>query len=164
MAIIIKGAHYSDVNISSPNYLSLAVDFSSATWNTAAEHEIFTVTGLVRIHLWAECTLTLTDAADAARIQLGYEGDTDYFIAITEGATGGAELIQTGALWYDSTPTLIPEAPATAIFDSVMVPSGLDIGYEVTGAAFLTGGITFHCVWEALNSTGSVTAGAGGVL
>jgi hypothetical protein len=45
-----------------------------------------------------------------------------------------------------------------------MVPSGLDIGYEVTGAAFLTGGITFHLTYQSLNDTGAVTAGAGGVM
>ena len=164
MAIIIKGANYADANVSNPNYLVQSIDFSSATWNTVAVHELFIVTGLVRIQLWAECTATLTDAADAARIQLGYEGDTDYFIAITACATAGANLIQTGALWYDATPTLIPETYATAVFDRVMVPSGLDIGYEITGAAMLTGGIDFHLTYQALNDTGNVAPGAGGVM
>ena len=164
MAIIIRGANYADINVSNPNYLSVAVDFSSATWNTVATHELFEVTGLVRISMYAECTATLTDAADAARIQLGYEGDTDFFIASTEGATAGVNLIQTGALWYDTTPTLIPAALGTAVFTTAMVPTGLDIGYEITGAEFQTGGITFHLVWQGLNASGGVTAGAGGVL
>ena len=164
MAIIIRGANYADINVSNPNYLSVAVDFSSATWNTVATHELFELTGLVRISIWAECTATLTDAADAARIQLGYDGDTDYFIASTEGATGGVQLIQTGALWYDTTPDFVPVAVGVSIFNRVMAPSGLDIGYEITGAEFQTGGITFHLVWQGLNASGGVTAGAGGVL
>jgi hypothetical protein len=135
---------------------------ASATWNTAAKHEVFTVTGLVRIRFWMECTATLEDAADAARIQVGHESDTDIFIGVQAAATAGAALLATGNIWYDATPDLLPVATATGMFDYIV--NGLDIGYEITAAAFTAGSITWHCIWEPLNATGNVTAGAGGVL
>lgn len=150
------------IGTSNPNFLSVVTSMASATWNTVATHEVFTITGLVRIRFWIECTATLTDAADAARIQVGHEADTDAFIAVTAGATAGAALIATGVLYYDATPDLLPSAPATSIFDYVV--NNYDIGYEVSGAAFTGGSLTWHCVWEPLNATGNVVAGAGGVL
>jgi hypothetical protein len=44
------------------------------------------------------------------------------------------------------------------------VINGLDIGYEITGAALTGGVLVFHCVWEPLNDSGLVEAGAGGTL
>lgn len=163
MAIIIRGSNQGAApNISGGNYLSVTANMTAAAWNTVATHEVFTVTGLVRMFIWIECTATLTDAADGASIQFGHEAATNAFIASTAGATAGAALIATGVLWYDATPDLLPSAPATSIFDKVI--NNYDVGYEITGAALTGGSLVFHCVWEALNSTGSVSAGAGGTL
>ncbi|MBU2040089.1 MAG: hypothetical protein KKH95_13165 [Gammaproteobacteria bacterium] len=150
------------INYYSPNYLSVVTSMASATWNTVATHEVFTVTGLVHLRMWIECTATLTDAADAARIQVGYEDDTDFFITVQEAATAGAALLATGCIWYNATPTLVPPTFVAGQFNYMI--NGFDIGYEVTGAAFTGGSITWHCVWEPLNSTGLVVPGAGGVL
>ena len=150
------------MGVSNPNKLWVTVDLSSATWNTAATHEVFTVTGVVRAKLWVYCTLTLTDTADAARIVFGDETTTNSLIASTAGATAGAALIATGDLWYDATPDLLIANYSTAVFDKVI--NGLDIGYEISGAAFLTGGLVFGCEWEALSAGATVVAGAGGVL
>lgn len=150
------------MGISTPNLLYVTADLSSATWNTAATHEVFVVTGVVRAKLWIVCTATLTDAADAARIQFGDETTTNSMIAITAGATAGAALIATGDLWYDATPDLLIANYSTAVFDKVI--NGLDIGYEVSGAAFTGGSLVFGCEWQALSAGATVTAGAGGVL
>ena len=162
MAWIIRGSETTTPGIGHPNYLSVTTLMTSATWNTAAKHEVFTVTGLVRARMWIECTDTLTDAADGAAIQFGHETATNAFIASTNCARAGAGLISTGCLWYDASPLTTPEVFATAVFD--YVDNGLDIGYEITGAALTGGSLTFHCVWDALNSTGNLVAGAGGVL
>jgi len=162
MAWIIRGADSNAANITSPNYLSVTADMTSAVWNAAATQEVFVVTGLVRMRMWIECTGTLTDAADGAAIQFGHEAATDAFIATTACATAGAGLLSTGCLWYDTSPLTTPETTATAMFDKIV--NGSDIGYEITGAALTGGTLVFHCVWEALNATGSVSAGAGGTL
>ena len=141
----------------SSGYLSNTVDLSSATWNTVASHELFTVTGLVRVRLWAECSLTTTDTTNTGVVQLGYAGATDGFIAATD-----SDDLTTLDLWYDASPTTVIEATSTVVFDYVI--NGLDIGYEISGEALLTGGLIFHLVWEPLNATGAVVIGAGGSL
>ena len=49
------------------------------------------------------------------------------------------------------------------ILDKV-VSGGLDVGYEITGAALTGGSLEFHCVWVPLDDNGLVEAGAGGTL
>ena len=150
-------ANVSDVSVNSDNHIAVSVDFSNATWNTAASHEVFDVTGLVRMRIWIECDATLTDAANGAAIQFGFAGATNALIASTD-----SDDMVTGELWYDATPTTTYETTANAILD--YVSKAIDVGYEITGEALLTGTIVFHCAWDALNATGAVAAGAGGSL
>lgn len=146
-----------------PNYFSVTADMTSATWNTLAKHEIATVTGMVHMVVIPECTATLTDTADGASIQFGHESDTAALIASTAGATA-ATLIATGDIWVDATPTevMVLRTPLAAL--DFVIAGGLDVGYEITGAALTGGTIVFHVWYEPLNSTGAVVAGAGGVL
>jgi len=147
-----------------PNYFTVSADFTSATWNTVASHEIATVTGTVIMRVLPQCTETLTDAADGASMQLGYEGATSAIIASTQAAGGGGNTIAAGEYWLDATPadTFVSVAQLEAM---TFIPGiGLDVGYEITGAALTDGTIVFHVWWEPLDSTGSVTAGAGGSL
>jgi len=164
MTTIIRGSDVgASANITSPNYLSVTCNFAAAgPWENVASHEVFTVTGLVRVRIWIECTATLTDAADGATIQFGYEGATDAWIGATNCARAGAGLLATGCLWYDTSPLTTPDATSTVVFDQVV--NGLDIGHEVAGAALTGGTLVYHCVWEPLNLRGSVSAGAGGSL
>lgn len=144
-------------------YLAVTATMSSATWNTVAKHEVFTVTGTVKMRMWITCSATLTDAGDAAIIEFGHENDTDAFIAKTDAAGKGGTTITSGWLWYSTTPVAGP----ASVDDAEMVyivPGGLDVGYEISGAALTGGTLVFHCVWEPLDATGAVVAGAGGVL
>lgn len=149
------------VSYNSPRYLSVTADFTSATWNAFAglgpTHEVFNVTGLVRMKIWAECTGDCDSAGHAATLQLGVEGATNALIA----ATDETEL-DNGDLWYDATPTVGYEAYATAVFD--YISNGLDVGYEIGVEDVTSGSLVFHCVWQPLNATGAVVAGAGGAL
>lgn len=162
MGYIIRDTSYSAPSVGASSYIAVTAAMTSATWNTAASHEVFTVTGLVRMRMWIECTATLTDAADGAAIQFGHESATNDFIASTLCARAGAGLISTGCLWYDTSPLTTPDTFANTVMDYVV--NTLDVGYEITGAALTGGTLVFHCVWEALNSTGNVAAGAGGSL
>ncbi len=146
-----------------PNYIGVTALMSSATFNTAATHEVFTVTGMVRVQILIECGATLTDAADGASIQFGVEGATDAFIASTGAAGAGGNTISTGEIWIDATPAETYGAFGTLVLDRV-VAGGLDIGYEITGAALTGGNLVFHCWWWPLNATGAVVAGTGAAL
>lgn len=145
------------------NYVSVTADMTSATWNTVAKHEVFTVAGMVRMVMIIECTDTLTDAADGASIQFGHESATNAFIASTGAAGAGAATINAGEIWCDTSPTEVAGATSSLAIDRV-VAGGLDVGYEITGAALTGGALVFHCWWVPIGSTGDVAAGAGGVL
>jgi len=120
-------------------------------WETVATHEVFTVTGLVRVRLWCECTVDLTGGGT---VQYGTATSTTDFIAATT-ATG----IDAGEIWHTSTPA-DRALTSSVIFDYII--NGTDIGFEVVTTAITAGTIVFHCVWDALNSTGNVTATAVG--
>lgn len=144
------------LSIGHPNHLAVAADFADASWNTLATHEVWTVTGLVRLRMWQEVTGDVDSLAHGAMLQFGHEDDTDAYILATN-----EEDLDAGDLWCDATPA--PEDTfANAVLDRVV--NGLDVGYEALGEALTQGCIVFHCVWEALNGAGNVAAGAGGPL
>ena len=147
-----------ELNTNASNYLSVTADLSEATWNTVATHEVFTVTGLVRLRIIAEVTTTGDDTSgDTATIQLGTETTTNAFIASTQ-----VDDLAEGELWYDATPTTKVDAFATVLQDYVV--NGDDVGFEIGTEAATAGVIVFHCWWEPLNSTGNVVAGDGSAM
>src|SRR5690606_22675545 len=66
------------------NYLAVTADLTSATWNTAATHEILTVTGAVRVRILPICTGSVTSSG-AITLTLGTETTPDAMIASTDG-------------------------------------------------------------------------------
>ncbi len=142
------------LNYNAVNYLAVSADLSNATWLSVATHEVFTVTGLVRMRILIECT---EDLAGAGSIQFGDETATNGIIASTT-----ATDIDNGDIWADATPTEKHFAFASCVFDRVV--NGLDIGYEITGAVLSDGTLVFHCWWEPLNASGAVAAGDGSAL
>ena len=103
-----------DIRYSNPNYLTVTADFTSGTWNTIATHEIFTVTGLVRMKVIAEVVGNVTSGAGGS-IELGNEGDTDSWIATT---TMGD--LADGEVWIDATPTEKEGDYSSLVFDKVV--------------------------------------------
>lgn len=150
-------------NATAHNYLKVIATMTSTTWNTAATHEVFTVTGCVRMRMWVRCATTLEDAANAAIIQFGHEAATNAIIAATDAAGRNGTTITAGQMWYDTSPATQIDASASAIMDYV-IPNGQDVGYEITGAALTGGVLHFHCVWEPLDPGATVTAGDGSAL
>lgn len=159
---MVRNLQGGNINALASNHIAVTATMTSATWNTAASHEVFTVTGTVRMWMWVLCKGTLTDAADLADIQFGVAGTTNGFIAATGAAGKGGVGIAENEIWYDATPSTVYDTSANIIMDYVI--TGLDVGYEITGAALTGGVLEFHCVWVPLDSSGLVEAGAGGAL
>jgi len=141
----------------STNHIVVTADLSASPWNTDASHEVFTVTGAVRMQMWIICTENVTSSGGNATLQFGDEDTTDLIIGATD-----ENAIDVGELWYDTSPTTFIDTFANAVMD--YVDSGKDIGYEIDVEATTNGLLEFHCVWVPLNSTGLVVAGAGGTL
>lgn len=137
------------------NFLSKTVDLNNATWLSDATHEVFTVTGVVRVRLLIHCTEDVTSGG-AATLSVGPETDADGWIADT-----GFDLLNAGLLWFDATPAAYANT-SSAIIDKIVY--GEDIGYEVDAAAVTDGTLVFSLWWEPISSDGAVALGAGGVL
>lgn len=144
-----------DLSYKKLNYLSVSADFSSATWNTVAAHEILTVTGTVHLILIPVCDTDITSGG-AITLILGIEGSTSAMIGSTDATT-----IDAGETWLSTTPDFY--SAKTAVIDCI-ISDGKDVGYTVGSNAGTGGAITFHCWWEPISSGATVVAGAGGVL
>lgn len=143
----------------SANYLSVTADFTSATWNTVAAHEIATVTGAVRMLILPECTATVISTGTNASFVLGDETNTSSLIAASL-----LDGLATGEWWVDATITRTIATRTQMNALEFVVANGKDIGYTISVNAATTGSIVFHMWWVAINATGAVAAGAGGVL
>jgi hypothetical protein len=137
------------------NYFTVSVDFSSATWNTVAAHEIATVTGLARVMIAA--VVTTLGAGATATVALGWDGSTSGII----GATTITDLI-VGELWYDTTPTTTGDTFANVVKDFAIYSK--DIGITIATAAATGGVIVFHVWWLPLSVEATVAAGTGGAF
>ena len=140
------------INKNAQNYGSVSITFAAGTTGSVASHEILTITGLVRLRMWVECTVNLAGAT--ATIELGEETTSTSLIAQTT-----ATDIVAGELWYDATPTTAIDAFGTVVLDKVI--NALDVGYTIGTAAISAGTLVFHYVWEPLNATGAVVAADG---
>lgn len=140
------------------NKITVDADLSSATWNTAAAHEIAVVTGIVRVMIIAEVITTGDDTSgNTATISLGWASDADGMIAATE-----VDDLADGELWYDATPTTTGDTFANVVLDFVVYDD--DIGYTIGSEAATAGAIRFHIWWLPLSSGATVTAGEGGAF
>ena len=148
----------SNLNYSHPRYLTITADLSSETWNTVATHELFTVTGLVRMKVLAEVTVSGEDTSgDTATIQLGVEDSTNDWIAATQ-----VDDLTAGVIWADATPTETNGNFTSLVFDKVV--NGKDVGYEISVEAATAGTIVFHCWYEALKTGSSVVVSDGSAM
>lgn len=137
------------------NYLKVTADFSSATWNTVATHEILVVTGPYRLIIIPECLLDLTSGG-AATISLGDDISSSALIAATT-----ATDIDVLEYWLSTTPAR--RYNKSSVIDIIV--NGQDIGYEIATAALTGGQIDFHIWYMPLSDDAvSIAAGAGGVL
>lgn len=143
------------------NYLAVTVTLVAGTTGAIATHELFAITGAVRLRIIPEIT-TVPTSGGSATMSLGVEtAGTSIFAA-----TAVANLAATTAPSFWLTGGLVNASAniaSTSVIDQV-VAGGRDVGYAVAGATFTGGVIVFHCWWEPINSTGAVVAGALGSL
>ena len=140
---------------------------TSATWNTAAAHEIVTVTGMCRVQIIIETVATIVTVGTNGTMALGFAGNTSAFFSAT-----ALDAAVTGDVWtavYGAAATTVvggadaKSALTSCIFDVVAL-NGADIGYTIATNAATTGSLRFHVYWTPLDATGACVAGAGGVL
>ncbi len=134
-------------------YIYKTVDFSTVSAQTVGTHEVFTVTGMVRMKILAECTETLVGSVNTTEIAFGTDTSGSAWIGGTS-----ANIIASGEMWCDSSPTEVQGAYSTVVLDKV-VTAGKDIGYTVGTTEVSAGIMTFHCWWSPLNSSGAVATG-----
>lgn len=150
------------------NSFVVVADMTSATWNTVAAHKIANTVNDVHYRITPFITGTLTDAADTAYIQLGITGVTNSLIASTGAAGVGGSILASGKFWVDAGAPKKIVSKATLDTLDFVVTNGVNIGYEITGAALTGGNITFLVEWEPanliVNSPGASSIGDGGIL
>ncbi len=153
------------------NYITVTADLTSATWNTAAAHEIAAVTGAVRMQILVEVTGTAVTTGNTGTMALGYAGNVSSIFSAT-GLDSGGTTFTAGdvvtAVYGSAATTPVGGADATssltsALFDVVVV-NGIDVGYTIATNAATSGTVIFHIWWVPLDATGAVTAGAGGAF
>lgn len=143
-------SNFTNVVNNEETYLTKTVDFSTAANSSIGTHELFAVTGNVRMKLLAQCTETLVNASGAAVIALGTDASTSAFIGGTS-----VGLINSGEVWGSSSPATKQGAYGTVVLDKVVL-GGLDVGYEVAGSSVSAGIVIFHCWAMPLDATGAV--------
>ncbi len=130
------------------------------TWDFAVDghisgsHDIFTITGDVRVKLLAICETNLAGGGVGAQLTLGLNGATTYFIGQTT-CTG----IDAGEIWTSSTlaNNLKVNTIALAVFDRI-VSGYTSIKIDIVSASTSTGKIHFYCWWEPLSADSAVAA------
>ena len=141
------------LSVNAPNHIAVTVDMTSATWNTVATHEVFAVTGAVRMRVWILCTETPT--GDGAIFPM------DQAISWAPEATGLDE-ISSGQMLSTQSGASGSRPMSVGVFDRVVFAVGA--GYRIDNAPATGGTFVFHCVWEPLSDGATVVAGAGGAL
>lgn len=153
-----------EIAIDHPRHIAVTANMASATWNTVGTHEVFVVTGLVRLQIWVEVVTAPSSSGEGASLQFGFAismGEilgTSYETNFTNGgiwcrpASGGTSIL--GRTFIGTDNEMVED----------WVDSDDDVGYEIFTEALISGNIVFHCIWSPLSAGASVTAGAGGSL
>lgn len=128
---------------------------SSATWNTAAAHEILAVSGSCRIKIIPRITADLAGSAGGT-ITLGTSASAAGILSATT-TTG----LDASEYWFYGTAASNTSCPN--FHDVTDIITNLDIGYTLTSTT-TNGNIRFYAWWEPLEANASVAAGAGGTL
>ena len=132
-----------------------SITFDGGTTNAIGDHDgtgdpfsIFTVTGTVRMKLYAICTTTLVGASST--LEVGVTGGTAKLIAQTTGTD-----IDVNEIWHDATPDSFVELDSVA--GENIIANGLDVIGTVGTANITAGVIKFYCLWKPVSSDGDVT-------
>jgi len=134
-----------------PQVASKVYTFATATTGAVGSYTLFTVTGCVKIKLYAVCLTSVVPAVGGATIEVGTPASTAGLIA----QATAADLIA-GELWDDDTPTTKIE-PDSAI-PEVIIGDGADITLKITTQAVASGVIEFRVEYVPISSNGALVA------
>lgn len=136
------------------------IDFSLAQWNAVGTHEVFTVTGFVKIFLLARILQSLAGGAGAT-IQLREEGG-----GVIIPATGFAVLTAPNVWWNNGGVGAVKNEFDGFVDSSYFyrLSNGPDYGFNVAVNPLTAGRIEFYGIWTPLSADGLVVAASGGAL
>lgn len=130
------------------------ITFDGGTTNAIGDHDgtgdpfdIFTVTGTVRMKIYAICTTTLVGASST--LEVGVTGGTAKLIAQTTGTD-----IDVNEIWHDATPDSAVELDSVAVEN--IVANSLNVIGTVGTANITAGVIKFICLWKPVTINGNV--------
>jgi len=145
---------HSDLQFNGWRQAEKTITFAGATPNAIGDHDgtgdpfdIFTVTGTVRVKVYAICTTLLAGAAGT--LEIGVAGATASLIAMSTGTD-----IDASEIWHDATPDSGVEADTVA--PEMIVANSLNIRGEVKTANLDSGVIKFYCLWKPISRDGNV--------
>lgn len=125
--------------------------FSTLTTGAVGTHVLFTVTGVVKVKVYAVCITSVVPAVGGATIEVGTPTETAGIIA----QTTAADLIA-GEIWDDDSPTTKIE-PDSAI-PEVVIGDGSDIGIKIATQAVASGVVEFRVEYTPISSDGALVA------
>lgn len=136
------------------NQASKTVTFAGGTTNDIGDFDgtgnpatLFTVTGTVRMKLFATCGLTLVGAT--ATIAVGTALSNAALIASTT-----ATNVATNEIWHDATPDASIELWTIAT-EKIVRQNVI----QTVGTANITAGsLTYHCLWAPISANANVVA------
>ena len=126
------------------------ITFTAGGDGSVGAHDLFTVTGTVRIRVLAVCTTNLA-IQTGATIEVGISGTTDAFIAQTAGDDPDA-----GEIWHDATPDASIELDS--VYSWQILANSTDVIYTVGTDTIDSGVMEFYAEWERLSADGNVVA------
>jgi hypothetical protein len=142
-----------EINVGGGGLVEKTWDFA-VDGHVSGSHDIFTITGDVRMKLLAICETSLAGGGAGAQVTLGFNGATTNLIGQTT-ATG----IDAGEIWTSSTiaSNLAVNTVAAAVFDRI-VSGYTSVKINIVSASTSTGKIHFYCWWEPLSAGSAVAA------
>lgn len=147
---------HSDLKHGALRQVEKEITFVGGTANAIGDYDgtgdpfdIFTVTGTVKIKLYAICSTLLEGGS--ATIEVGVTGGTALLIAQTTATT-----IDLNEIWHDATSDSPVELDTVA--PEKIVANSLNIIGTTATANITAGVIKFICIWKPITRDGNVVA------
>lgn len=134
-----------------PLIVRKSVTFTATGLGAVGAHDLFVVTGDVKVKVYAVCKV-VTAIETGATVEVGIAGATAVIIAQTAGDAPDA-----GEIWHDASPDAEFEAESVAPFN--IISDGNDIIMTIGTDTINSGQIDFYCEWKPLSLGATVVAG-----
>ncbi len=139
-----------------PRIARKIVTFVAGSTGALGNHVIFTVTGAVKVRMYAVCTTNVAMTGAGATISLGIVGTVEQFIAATAG-----DALDAGELWFDASPTTLVDLDCVVggtIMQKTAIGDGTDIIYTIAVDTLASGVVEFMAEYEPITTDGAIVA------